>query len=175
MLYPHIGGKFGPSIIFIRSGCALINSPAFPLTAPSPCPCRHTTYFTDGNAFPMAPTPSCTKPDATTAPAPEGPVASRSAEPSPVRVTEEPVTGPTDERTTAPEAEQYAMPETETNAPMPVIARGPVGEASAALKTRTLAPATFVPSLAAPMRDGEYNLPVAAFAKVRASSARCYG
>ena len=68
-----------------------------------------------------------------------------------------------------PETEQPTMYETETYAPTPVTSKYSVGEPSAALKTMTLAPATFAPSVAAPMPDGECNDPVAAFAQVRAS------
>ena len=139
----------------------------------------------------MAPTPSSTEPERepTTASEPEEPVASPTAEPTPVPVTEELAAAPTAEPTvaskteepaTAPTAEPTMTPKTEeptmyeAYTPMPVTTRDPVDEPLAAPKTLTLAPATFAPSVTAPMPDGECKDPVAAFSQVGASRARCF-
>ena len=131
----------------------------------------------------MPPTPSSTEPEPqpTTAPQTEEPVASPTSEPTPVLVTEESLAAPTAEPTvTNEEEEPAAAPTTEPTmapnteeptlydnyTPTPVTAIDSVGEPSVALKTLTLAPATFAPSVAAAMPDGECNDPVAAFAQV---------
>ena len=65
------------------------------------------------------------------------------------------------------------MYKVETYAPTPVTSTYPVDEPSAGPQAMTLTAATFAPSVAAPMPDGECNDPVAAFAQVRACRARC--
>ena len=50
--------------------------------------------------------------------------------------------------------------------PTPVTAMDSVGEPLLALETMALGPATFAPSVAVPMPDGECNDPVGAFVQV---------
>eukprot|EP00904_Undaria_pinnatifida_P011980 jgi/Undpi1/7912/HiC_scaffold_24.g10384.m1 len=141
--------------------------------------CADIEITSDGNATPIAPSPSSTEPEPTAPPETEEPAASPTVEPTYVSETDapaasptaeptlgaetdEPVTTPTNAPTIAPDAE--ASTTYETYAPMPIQVAEPMSEPST-VTTMTLAPATFAPSVAAPLPDGECEDPVGAFAQ----------
>lgn len=135
----------------------------------------------------MSPSPSSTQPEPTNVPETEDPVAAPTVEPTSVSMTdepapaasveptmaEEPASTPTAKPTLAPEAAEPTM--YETDAPKPVQAVEPMDEPSSVPKAMTLAPASFAPSVTAPMPDGECKDPVGAFAQVIISETRCRG